>query len=128
MDHTKEGLKEEEREERLTTEDIAENMRHKTEATKPSEPAHDQILPEELSRDVRMRWDNIQTGFVDEPRRAVEQADSLVAVVMQCLAATFSVERKKLEGQWGQGDNVPTEDLRIALHRYRSFFGRLLSI
>lgn len=74
------------------------------------------------------RWDSIQTGFVDEPRQAVEQADTLVAEVMQRLAETFAQERAKLEGQWSRGDNVSTEDLRLALQRYRSFFTRLLAM
>jgi hypothetical protein len=75
----------------------------------------------------RSRWMEIQTGFVDEPRRAVEQADGLVAEVIQRLAKVFAEERGKLEQQWGQGDDVDTEDLRVALQRYRSFFERLLS-
>jgi hypothetical protein len=65
---------------------------------------------------------------VDEPRRAVEQADSLVAGAMKRLAETFANERAKLEGQWDREENVSTENLRLALRRYRSFFGRLLSI
>jgi hypothetical protein len=75
---------------------------------------------------LRSRWDTVQTGFVDEPRRAVEQADGLVAEVMRHLAEAFADERARLEGQWGPGDNISTEDLRVALRRYRSFFDRLL--
>jgi hypothetical protein len=74
------------------------------------------------------KWDVVQTGFVDEPRRAVEQADSLVAGAMQRLAEIFAEERSTLEGQWGGGADVSTEDLRLALRRYRSFFARLLSV
>jgi hypothetical protein len=74
------------------------------------------------------RWDHVQAGFVDEPRRAVQEADSLVAETMQQLANTFARERGNLEQQWGRGDNVSTEDLRIAFRRYRSFFKRLLSV
>jgi hypothetical protein len=74
------------------------------------------------------RWDETQAGFVDEPRRAVQDADSLVAETMQQLANTFARERSNLEQQWGRGDNVSTEDLRIAFRRYRSFFKRLLSV
>ncbi len=76
----------------------------------------------------RARWNNIQTGFVDEPRRAVEQADALVAELMQRLAEVFSSERGQLEDKWGHDRDVSTEDLRVALQRYRSFFGRLLSV
>lgn len=77
--------------------------------------------------DLRSRWGNVQTGFVDEPRRAVEEADKLVATVMKRLAEGFANERSGLEKQWARGDNVSTEDLRVALQRYRSFFDRLLN-
>jgi hypothetical protein len=80
------------------------------------------------ANDLRGRWDAIQVGFVDEPRRAVEQADNLVAGTMKRLAEVFAEERGKLEGQWDKGENVSTEDLRLALRRYRSFFSRLLSV
>jgi hypothetical protein len=71
-------------------------------------------------------WEAVQTGFVDEPRGAVERADTLVADLMQRLATGFAEERSQLEAQWDRGDEVSTEDLRVALQRYRSFFGRLL--
>jgi hypothetical protein len=98
-------------------------------ATAPAtdEQAAPLLSPDE-AKDFRARWDAIQVGFVDEPRRAVEQADSLVAGAMKRLAEMFADERAKLEGQWDRGDNVSTEDLRLALRRYRSFFGRLLSV
>jgi hypothetical protein len=86
------------------------------------------LFPVEEAGDLRGRWNEIQAGFVDEPRRAVEQADSLVAGAMKRLAETFADERAKLEGQWDRGNDVSTEDLRLALQRYRSFFGRLLAI
>lgn len=86
------------------------------------------LLPENESGELRRQWDAIQTGFVDEPRRAVEQADELVAGAMKRLAEVFAAERGQLESQWDRGDDVSTEDLRIALQRYRAFFGRLLSI
>src|SRR5215510_4834782 len=76
----------------------------------------------------RTQWDAIQTGFVDEPRKAVQEADALVATVMNRLSETFANERASLEHQWGKGDEISTEDLRVALRRYRSFFERLLSL
>jgi hypothetical protein len=76
----------------------------------------------------RSRWQEIQTGFVDEPRAAVQEADALVAEVMRQLARTFADERRRLEGQLAEGEEASTEDLRIALRRYRSFFDRLLSV
>ncbi len=77
---------------------------------------------------LKTRWDAIQTGFVDEPRKAVEEADALVAEVMKKLAEVFAKERSELEKQWDRGDRISTEDLRVALRRYRSFFQRLLSV
>jgi hypothetical protein len=95
-------------------------------------PALDkQVVPlfsAEEAKDFRARWDVIQVSFVDEPRQVVEQADSLIAVAMKRLAEMFAAERARLESQWDRGDNVSTEDLRLALQRYRSFFGRILSV
>jgi len=85
------------------------------------------LLAAELSSDFRRHWEEVQTRFVDEPRGAVEQADGLVAAVMQELAEGFALERERLEAQWGRGEDISTEDLRIALQRYRSFFQRLLA-
>jgi hypothetical protein len=67
-------------------------------------------------------------GFVDEPRKAVEEADGLVSATSKRLAEMFAAERQKLERQWDRSENISTEDLRIALQRYRSFFARLLAI
>ena len=74
------------------------------------------------------RWTDAQTSFVDEPRRAVEQADQLVSDVIQRIADSFGRERTQLEQQWDRGGDVSTEDLRQALRRYRSLFSRLLSM
>jgi hypothetical protein len=82
----------------------------------------------EEAEGFRTRWDAIQTGFVDEPRRAVTEADALVAQVIKRLSEVFADERTRLEGQWGHQDEVSTEDLRQALRKYRSFFERLLSL
>ncbi|HXE48253.1 MAG TPA: hypothetical protein VN663_07775 [Ramlibacter sp.] len=83
--------------------------------------------PDVASR-FRARWDEVQIGFVDDPRQAVRQADELVAQVMKSLAETFSSERASLEDQLEQTDSASTENLRVALRRYRSFFQRLLSL
>jgi len=77
---------------------------------------------------LRAKWDAVQVAFVDAPRDAVEHADNLVAETMKRLAEVFAAERTKLEAQWNKGEDVSTEDLRLALRRYRSFFSRLLSI
>jgi hypothetical protein len=75
----------------------------------------------------RARWHDIQAEFVDHPRESVERADELVADVMHTLTQAFAAERGRLESQWDQGDDVDTEDLRVALTRYRSFFERLVN-
>ena len=86
------------------------------------------LFAADVERDFRTRWRDIQSGFVDEPRSAVERADALVAQLMQRLAQSFSEQRKNLEKQWEESEKVSTEELRVALTRYRSFFERLLSI
>ena len=86
------------------------------------------LFHDEETSGFRARWEAIQTGFVDEPRAAVEQADALVEEMMKRLTEVFRSERSTLEQQWGRGENVSTEDLRVALKRYRSFFQRLLSV
>jgi hypothetical protein len=87
------------------------------------------LFDEPALRDFRARWDQVQTSFVDEPRRAVEQANALVATVIQRITDQFSEERNRLEKQWesGEGESVAsTEDLRQGFQRYRAFFDRLL--
>ena len=124
--------------ETLTTRELAGGpAREEEEETRAPEQAaaapHDavddapELLPGDETAEFRSRWETIQTGFIDEPRRTVEQADELVAHVMKRLAEGFAGERERLEGQWGRGEDVSTEDLRVALQRYRAFFRRLLS-
>ena len=86
------------------------------------------LFAKDESEDFRRRWTDIQAAFVDEPRQSVENADSLVASAIKRLAEIFARERSSLEQQWAQGGDVSTEDLRVALQRYRSFFDRLLSV
>lgn len=86
------------------------------------------LFPENELGDFRGRWQDVQTSFVDDPRVAVRHADEMVASLMTRLAQVFADERAKLEQEWDKGENVSTEDLRVALQRYRSFFDRLLSV
>lgn len=85
------------------------------------------LLGEKESGDFRNRWEETQRSFVDEPRDSVKRADELVAEVMQKLASQFAETRSGLERQWDRGSDVSTEDLRVALQRYRDFFNRLLA-
>jgi hypothetical protein len=86
------------------------------------------LFSESEMGDFRTQWSKVQTGFVDEPRRTVEEADKLVAAVMRRLAESFANERSRLEKRWDSGEKASTEDLRVTLQRYRSFFDRLLKL
>ncbi len=128
--------------EELTTADLAKNGApkqlneprlvngHESEALDRAAATSESVplFSESEMVDFRSQWIKIQTCFVDEPRGTVKDADKLVAAVMQRLAEGFANERSGLEKQWDQGDNVSTEDLRVALQRYRSFFDRLLKL
>ena len=140
------------RDRRVTTEDMARaaenksDMAHAEEQSIPIVDRHeaekhrerrangdgeDRLSPlfsEQEAKDCRSRWSSIQTGFVDEPRKSVEQADELVAQTMQRLAESFSQQKKQLETAWEKSEAISTEELRIALRRYGSFFDRLLSV
>ncbi|HLZ68656.1 MAG TPA: hypothetical protein VKV26_01985 [Dehalococcoidia bacterium] len=85
------------------------------------------LLDDRFTGELRRRWTDVQVSFVDEPRKAVQQADGLVAEAIKQLAETFAQERARLEQQWDRGGDVSTEELRVALRRYRTFFERLLS-
>jgi len=85
------------------------------------------LLAPEQTEELRERWEDIQSSFVDEPQSSVEEADALVTDLVQRITGRFSSERQRLEDQWAKGGDVSTEDLRVALTRYRSFFDRLLS-
>ena len=97
----------------------------------PARSQDEQLAPlflPDAAKSFRARWDAVQIGFVDDPKQAVRKADELVAQVMKSLAETFSNERAELEGQVEQTEQASTENLRVALRRYRSFFQRLLSL
>jgi hypothetical protein len=84
------------------------------------------LFDTDREHELRERWHGLQARFVDEPRETVSEADSLVAELLRDLAQSFDGARSKLEEQWSSGEDVSTEDLRLTLQRYRSFFERLL--
>lgn len=90
------------------------------------ESTHATPLLGEDTDQLRERWEGIQSSFVDEPQHAVEQADALVTEVIKRLTRTFQETHDSLEAQLGETDDVSTEDLRVGLQQYRSFFERLL--
>jgi len=106
---------------------IADPSRRDRAASDSAEDENPALLPDEQAGTFRARWDPIQAAFVDEPSVAVHDADGLVAEVMQAVARSFADERARLEARWKQGEDVSTEDLRVTLQRYRSFFNRLLT-
>ena len=135
-------MSEEKREKQLSTadmvaaaesegqEDTERVERHSAEEVESSMMAEESVplFEEGEAEEYRSSWSEIQTRFVDDPRDSVEDADELVAHVIKSIAETFAQERAFLEDQWNRGDEVSTEDLRIAMKRYRSFFNRLLSL
>ena len=86
------------------------------------------LFPPETAQAFRADWDAVQIGFVDDPRKAVREADELVASVMKTLAESFAGQRIGIETDVGQDEQASTENLRVALRRYRSFFERLLTL
>jgi hypothetical protein len=118
------------RSEQTGTAAIAQAPAPQPAAAEPSQH-HEESAPlfgGDEAQQLRGKWDAIQTAFVDEPRRAVENADELVASAMKRLAEVFARERENLEHQWDRGEQVSTEDLRVAFQRYRSFFARILRV
>jgi hypothetical protein len=127
-----------------TTDDLARSSHTPVAATEPdrsvfavntdgvvkttSEKTLDALFEHEAATDFRSRWDVVQRGFVDDPQEAVRAADELVDQVIKSLAETFSNQRSALEGELHQTDQASTENLRLGLRRYRSFFERLLAI
>jgi hypothetical protein len=106
-----------------------EPIREQPVESTPTSGATDQTLfgDNELS-DFHSRWTQVQAAFVDDPRDCVQKADSLVSDVVDRLTAGFAQARSGLEEQWSRGEQVSTEDLRLALQRYRDFFERLLAV
>jgi hypothetical protein len=102
-----------------------------TDAPEPREErgeAPARLMPHEDEQTLRSRWTAIQSAFVDEPARSVQQADELVAEVMSRITNVFGAERSKLEERWARQEKASTESLRVVLQRYRSFFDRLLGM
>jgi hypothetical protein len=95
-----------------------------SESEEPLEP----LFPTGTATEYRARWGEVQSGFVDDPRRAVAEGDELVAEVMKNLAESFAIERQRLEDELLHTGEASTEALRVGLRRYRSFFERLLSL
>jgi len=90
--------------------------------------ADQSLMPKRQTEEMRDRWKMIQASFVDEPRKAVQEADQLVSSAIQQMEEVFKDQRTQMEQQWSGGKDVSTEDLRLSFQRYRTFFDRLLSL
>jgi hypothetical protein len=128
-------------EERMRNEQITEDRREENRAEHRSERDDSRNTSRDTSREddyvalfedneaeqFRAQWLEIQSRFVDDPSVSVKEADDLVADVIKNITRSFADKRISLESQWKSGD-VSTEDLRVAMKRYRSFFNRLLTL
>jgi hypothetical protein len=116
----------------IRTDDLLQNDQaaaaEDEQAARESSDQREPLFDASRANELRDRWHALQARFVDDPRKTVQDADSLVAEVLQALARNFSEARTNLEGQWDRGDDVSTEELRLTLRRYRSFFERLLTV
>ena len=77
--------------------------------------------------DLQRRWGAVQAGFVDDPRRAVEGADDIVAEVVGALQAAIDDRRRELAEPWRDHADASTDALLVAFQSYRSVFERVLS-
>jgi hypothetical protein len=112
-----------------TTPQASENSDERTKEQRATdEQERAPLFASDDTERFRQRWDALQVSFVDGPREVVKQADELVGELMERLTTEFNETRSSLESQWERGDEVSTEQLRVALTRYRSFFNRLLSV
>lgn len=107
---------------------VAEQNVETQAATDSTNEALEPLFEDNEAEKFRTQWLNIQSKFVDNPRESVREADGLVAGVLKSVTMSFHERRTSLEKQWNSGGNASTEDLRLALKRYRSFFERLLTL
>ena len=86
------------------------------------------LFESDEAEQFRAQWLEIQSRFVDDPSVSVKDADELVSSIIKNITRNFADKRTSLETQWKSGDDVSTEDLRMTMKRYRSFFDRLLTL
>jgi hypothetical protein len=109
-------------------EEHEEQAQQETRRDEAQDGQDEALFADEEAQSFRSRWEDVQRGFVDEPRESVQKADDLVSDLVQRLTNGFAETRSGLEEQWNKGEEASTEDLRIALTRYRAFFQRLLKV
>jgi hypothetical protein len=127
----------------------ASNRREAEAELAEREKRRDSLTIVELDDDARERyaqsWQQVQADFVDSPKTAVDEADSLVTDVMRARgypmdefdqrAADVSVDHPEVVGHYREGHRLSqlgsrgaasTEDLRQAMRHYRELFRELL--
>ena len=77
-----------------------------------------------MRSDFERRWESVQGGFIDDPRRAVADAGSLVADLIERMHNNLTKRGSEL-GQQGAGD-PDTEAMRVELRQYKAIFHTLL--
>ena len=115
-------------EEQMRNEQISEK---RTDQNKPNMNEDENFAPlfeSDEAEQFRAQWLEIQSRFVDDPIASVKDADELVASIIKNITRNFADKRTSLETQWKSGDDVSTEDLRMTMKRYLSFFDRLLTL
>jgi hypothetical protein len=116
------------RDEREFSEDEGEVVQFTSNRFRPSSRAEiAPALEDDTLVDMRQRWNEIQSAFVDSPRETVAEADKLIKASIERVTAVLMNDRSRLESQWNRDGEVSTEDLRLALQQYRRCFDRLMS-
>jgi hypothetical protein len=114
--------------EQLQQQEQEEQARQETRRDEAQDGQDQALFADDEAQSFRSRWEDVQRGFVDEPRESVQKADELVSDLVERLTKGFADTRSGLEEQWNKGEDASTEDLRVALTRYRTFFQRLLKV
>ncbi|GIJ80792.1 hypothetical protein SAMN05443287_10388 [Micromonospora phaseoli] len=83
------------------------------------------LFDEPTAQGFRDRWRDVQLRFVDDPKAAVGEAQSLVDEAMEALSAALAEHKNKLGG-WQEAASADTEQLRVAVREYRDFLDRVL--
>ncbi|CAN5370229.1 hypothetical protein BH09ACT7_BH09ACT7_30500 [soil metagenome] len=108
--------------------EVAQTATANPDTANPNTMSQDALFAESDLSELRARWNDVQATFVDDPKDCVQKADGLVSDAVEQLTTSFSHARSRLEEQWARGEEASTEDLRLALKRYREFFERLLAV
>jgi hypothetical protein len=126
--HQDQQAEQQDQQEQLQQQEQEEQARQETRRDEAQDGQDQALFADDEAQSFRSRWEDVQRGFVDEPRESVQKADELVSDLVERLTKGFADTRSGLEEQWNKGEDASTEDLRVALTRYRTFFQRLLKV